>query len=32
MRYLQADEVGLGKTMEVGLIMQELKLRGSSAS
>ena len=27
-RYLLADEVGLGKTVEAGLIMQELKLRG----
>ena len=27
-RYLLADEVGLGKTIEAGLIMQELKLRG----
>lgn len=28
-RYLLADEVGLGKTVEAGLIMRELKLRGS---
>ncbi|MCD6450382.1 MAG: DEAD/DEAH box helicase family protein [Thermotogaceae bacterium] len=27
-RFLLADEVGLGKTIEAGLIMQELKLRG----
>ena len=27
-RYLLADEVGLGKTIEGGLIMRELKLRG----
>ena len=27
-RYLVADEVGLGKTIEAGLIMRELKLRG----
>ncbi len=27
-RYLLADEVGLGKTIEAGLIMKELKLRG----
>ncbi len=27
-RYLLADEVGLGKTIEPGLIMRELKLRG----
>ncbi len=28
MRYLLADEVGLGKTIEAGLIIRELKLRG----
>ena len=28
MRFLLADEVGLGKTIEAGLIMRELKLRG----
>jgi len=28
MRYLLADEVGLGKTIEAGLVMRELKLRG----
>jgi hypothetical protein len=28
MRYLLADEVGLGKAIEAGLIMSELKLRG----
>lgn len=27
-RYLLADEVGLGKTVEAGLIMRELNLRG----
>lgn len=27
-RYLMADEVGLGKTIEAGLVMRELKLRG----
>jgi len=27
-RYMLADEVGLGKTIEAGLIMRELKLRG----
>lgn len=27
-RYLLADEVGLGKTIEAGMIMRELKLRG----
>ena len=27
-RYLLADEVGLGKTIEAGLIMRELKIRG----
>lgn len=27
-RYFLADEVGLGKTIEAGLIMRELKLRG----
>jgi superfamily II DNA or RNA helicase len=30
-RYLLADEVDLGKTIEAGLIMQELKLRGKIA-
>lgn len=30
-RYLLADEVGLGKTIEAGLIMRELKLRGQVA-
>ena len=30
-RCLLADEVGLGKTIEAGLIMRELKLRGSGA-
>lgn len=30
-RYLLADEVGLGKTIEAGLIMRELKLRGKVA-
>lgn len=29
-RYLLADEVGLGKTVEAGLIMRELKLRGQA--
>jgi superfamily II DNA or RNA helicase len=28
MRYLLADEVGLGKTIEAGLILHQLKLRG----
>lgn len=28
MRFLLADEVGLGKTIEAGLVMRELKLRG----
>ncbi|MBM4084506.1 MAG: DEAD/DEAH box helicase, partial [Planctomycetes bacterium] len=27
-RFLLADEVGLGKTIEAGLVMRELKLRG----
>ena len=27
-RYMLADEVGLGKTIEAGLVMRELKLRG----
>ena len=27
-RYLLADKVGLGKTIEAGLIMREFKLRG----
>lgn len=27
-RYLMADEVGMGKTIEAGLILKELKLRG----
>ena len=27
-RYLLAEEVGLGKTIEAGLILRELKLRG----
>ena len=27
-RYLLADEVGLGKTVEAGLILRELKIRG----
>lgn len=29
-RYLLADEVGLGKTIEAGMVMQELKLRGKA--
>lgn len=28
LRFLLADEVGLGKTIEAGLVMRELKLRG----
>ena len=28
-RYLMADEVGLGKTIEAGLAIRELKLRGA---
>ena len=28
LRFLLADEVGLGKTVEAGLVMRELKLRG----
>jgi SNF2 family DNA or RNA helicase len=27
-RYILADEVGLGKTIEAGMIIKELKLRG----
>lgn len=30
-RYLLADEVGLGKTIEAGLIFRELKLRGMAS-
>nr|WP_306671565.1 SNF2-related protein [Endozoicomonas sp. ONNA2] len=30
-RYLFADEVGLGKTIEAGLVMRELKLRGMAS-
>ncbi len=29
-RFLLADEVGLGKTIEAGLVMRELKLRGQA--
>ena len=28
MRFLMADEVGMGKTIETGLVLKELKLRG----
>jgi len=28
LRYLMADEVGMGKTIEMGLVLKELKLRG----
>jgi SNF2 family DNA or RNA helicase len=31
-RYILADEVGLGKTVEAGLIIKELKARGLSLS
>ena len=31
LRFLLADEVGLGKTIEAGLVMRELKLRGLAA-
>ena len=29
-RFLLADEVGLGKTIEAGMVMKELKLRGAA--
>ena len=28
MRFLMADEVGMGKTIETGLVLKVLKLRG----
>ena len=28
LRFLLADEVGMGKTIETGLVLKELKLRG----